>query len=106
MNPREFTMQATLQPDGRTLQLDEKIGLAPGRVSVTVQAARPKSGPTMLEELDRIVKDRREQGRPSITEDAMAREINDLRSEDDEADQRWHQIWSQTTTTLPSSEAP
>ena len=49
-----MNVPATLQPDGVTLRLEEKLTLPPGRVKVTVQPAEPPSGPTMLEVLTRI----------------------------------------------------
>jgi hypothetical protein len=96
MTPTTITVEATLQADGMTLQLDKKLALPPGRVTVTVQPVGPRSGPTMLEVLDRIHRDQRQRGRKPMTEEEMAAEIARLRAEDDEYEERWRQIWSQT----------
>jgi hypothetical protein len=48
MTPTTITVEATLQPDGVTLQLEKKLSLPPGRVTVIVQPTAPVSGPTML----------------------------------------------------------
>jgi hypothetical protein len=91
-----ITIEATLQPDGVTLQLEKKLDLPPGRVTVTVQPTGPRSGPTMLEVLDRIHHDQRQRGDRAMTEEEMAAEIAQMRAEDDEYEQQWREIWSQT----------
>ena len=53
-----MNVPATLQPDGLTLRLDEKLPLPSGRVNVTIRPAEPVTGPTMLEVLERIHRDR------------------------------------------------
>src|SRR5216684_9417544 len=96
MTPTTITVEATLQPDGVTLHLEKKLALPPGRVTVTVQPTGPGSGPTMLEVLDRIHRDQQQRGRRPMTEEEMTAEIADRRAEDDEDEERWRQIWSQT----------
>ncbi len=96
MNTSAVTVEATLQPDGMTLQLEKKLALPPGRVTVTVQLAEPKQGPTMLEVLDRIHRDQQQSGRPPMTEEEMAAEMDRLRNEDAEYEERWRHIWSHT----------
>jgi hypothetical protein len=96
MSTNTITVEATLQPDGVTLQLEKKIDLSPGRVVVTVQPVVPKSGPTMLEVLERIHREQRQQGRKPMTEEELAAEIAQMRAEDDEYEERWRAIWSQT----------
>src|SRR5579863_4378240 len=91
-----ITVEATLQPDGVTLHLEKKLALPPGRVIVTVQPTGPTSGPTMLEALDRIHRDQQARGRKPMTEEEMAAEIAQMRSEEDEDEERWRGIWSQT----------
>src|SRR5438094_225950 len=93
-----ITVEATLQPDGVTLQLEKKLALPPGRVTVTVQPMAPRSGPTMLEVLDRIHWHQQQRGRKPMTEEEMAAEIAQMRTEDDESQERWREIWSQTGT--------
>ena len=96
MTSSPVTIEATLQPDGVTLQLDQKASLPPGRVVVTVQAAAPPAGETMLEVLDRIHREQRQRGRRPMTDEEMNAEIAAMRAEDDEYEERWRQIWSQT----------
>ena len=78
------------------MQLDQKVSLPPGRVMVAVQPTVPGNGPTMLEVLDRIHRDQQAQGRTPMTEEEMAAEIAQMRAEEDESEERWRQIWSQT----------
>src|SRR4051794_15184753 len=98
MTTTTIAVEATLQPDGVTLRLDTKLALPPGRVLVTVQPTGSSPGPTMLEVLDRIHRDQQQRGRRPMTEEQMAAEIAQLRAEDDEYEERWRHIWSQTGT--------
>jgi hypothetical protein len=98
MPTSSVTVQGTLQPDGVTLHLERKLALPPGRVTVTVQPTAPARGPTMLEVLDCIHRDQQQRGRKPITEEDMAAEIAQMRAEDEQYEQRWRQIWSQTGT--------
>ena len=88
-------IHATLQPDGLTLRLEEKLALPPGRVSLTIQLAEPTTGPTMLEVLNRIHREQYEQARRPMTDEEIASEIADMRGDDKEYEERWQQIWSQ-----------
>ncbi len=90
-----MNLSATLEPDGVTLRLEEKLTLRPGRVSVTIQPVEPPSGPTMLEVLDRIHHEQFERGRQAMTEEEMAAEIAEMRGDDTDDEQRWREIWSQ-----------
>jgi hypothetical protein len=99
MNTTTITVEATLQPDGVTLQLERKLAFPPGRVLVTVQPAERRGGPTMLEVLDRIHQNQKQRGRRPMTEAEMAAEIAQRQAEDDEYEERCRQIWSQTRTT-------
>ena len=102
----ELAVEATLQPDGVTLQLDHKVALPPGRVTLTVQPAGPRSGPTMLEVLDRIHQDQQRRGRIPMTDEEMAAEITRMRAEDDEYEERWREIWLQTNSPGKGTEDP
>jgi hypothetical protein len=93
-----ITLEATLQPDGMTLQLQKKLDLPPGRVTITVQPKTSNSGQTMLAVLHRIHHDQQQRGRAPMTEEEMAAEIALLRSDDDEYEEGWRQIQAQTTT--------
>ena len=106
MTTTTITVEATLQPDGVTLHLEKKLTLPPGRVTVTVQPTEPGSGPTMLEVLDRIHRDQQQRGRRPMTEEEMAAEIAQMRGEDDEYEERWQQIWSQTGTRAERTDNP
>ncbi len=98
MTATTITVEATLQPDGVTLRLEKKLALPPGRVTVTVQPTEPNAGPTMLEVLDRIHRAQQRRGRRPMTEKEMAAEMAQMRAEDEEYEQRWREIWSQTGT--------
>ena len=96
MTTTTIIVEATLQPDGMTLQLATKLALPPGRVTLTVQPTGPRLGPTMLDVLDRIHHDQQQRGRRPMTEEEMAAEIVGMQAEEDEYEERWRQIWSQT----------
>jgi hypothetical protein len=98
MTPTTITVEATLQPDGVTLQLEKKLSLPPGRVTVIVQPTAPVSGPTMVDVLDRIHRDQQQRGRTPMTEEEMAAEVAAMRGVDGEDEDRWQKIWSQTST--------
>src|SRR5438270_121483 len=89
-----ITVEATLQPDGMTLHLKQKLALPPGQVMVTVHP----TGPTILDVLDRIHRYQQRRGRRPMTEEEMAAEVARMRAEDEESEQRWRQIRSQTGT--------
>jgi hypothetical protein len=107
MNPSTLNLEATLLPDGQTLQLNEKIALPPGRVTVTVQvASTPKSEASMLEVLDRIHGEQEQGGHVPMTEEEMEAEIANMRNEDNDYEERWREIWSQTRTKDVGTETP
>jgi len=96
MSISAITVEATLASDGMSLQLERKVTLPPGRVTVTVHAATAKSGPTMLAVLDQIHRAQQQRGRRPMTEAEMAAEIARMRAEDDEYEARWRSISSHT----------
>src|SRR5947209_19179938 len=98
--------EGILQPDGMTLQREKKVSLPPGPVTVTVQPTGANAGPTMLEVLDRIHREQQQRGRRPMTEEEMAAEIAQMRSEDDDYEERWRQIWSQTGREQERTEQP
>ena len=106
MTASSITLEATLQPDGVTLRLDKKLTFPPGRVTVTVQPTALNTGPTMPEVLDRIHHDQQRRGRRPPTEEEVAAEIAQMRSEDDEYEERWRQIWSQTGSQKDKKDTP
>ena len=50
----------------------------------------------MLDELDRIHTDQQRRGRRPMSEEEMAAEIAAVRGEDNNYDQRWHEIWTKS----------
>jgi len=92
-----ITANGTLQPDGITVQLEKKTTLPPGRVTVELRPVNSQSGPSYLEVLDRIHKEQQERGYVPPTEEEMAREIEAMRRDDDEYEERWRQIWEEQT---------
>src|SRR5262249_16408910 len=106
MTTTTITVEAKLQPDSVTLQLEKKLALPPGRVTVTVQPTNPRSGPTMLEILVRIHREQQQRGRRPMTEEEMAAEIAQMRGEDDKYEERWRQIWSQTGAKSERTDTP
>src|SRR5262249_43154107 len=106
MTTSAITVGGTLQEDGVTLRLEKKLALPPGRVTVTVQPTGPRSGPTMLEVLDGIHRDQWQRGRKPLTEEEMAAENTRMRAEDDEYEERWRQIQSQTGTQNERTDNP
>jgi hypothetical protein len=106
MTSSPITVEATLQADGVTLRLAQKVELPPGPVKVTVQPARSPSGPTMLEVLDRIHREQQQRGHKPMTDEEMAAEIAETRAEDDEYEERWREIWSQTEDPQQRRENP
>ncbi len=105
MTTPTITVEATLQPDGVTLHLEKKLTLPPGRVTLTVRPSGRGTGPTMLEVLDRIHRDQQRRGRRPMTEEMVA-EIARMRGEDDEYEERWRGIWSQTGTKPERTDNP
>jgi hypothetical protein len=87
-----ITVEATLQADGKTLRLEKKLDLPPGRISVTLLSAGPNTGETMLEALDRIHREQLQRGRQPMAEEEMAAEIAKMRAEDDEYEECWKQV--------------
>lgn len=106
MTTTTTTVEATLLPDGVTLRLEEKLALPPGRVTVTVRPATSRTGPTMLEVLDRVHWDQQQRGRRPTTEEEMAAEIARMRAEDEEYEERWRQLGSHSGTKPERTDEP
>ena len=88
MSTTSVIVKGTLQADGLTLRLEKKLAIPPERVTITVQPASTRNGPTMLETLDRIHADQKKRGRKPMTEEEMAAQIAHVRNEDDETEAR------------------
>lgn len=100
-----LTVEGMLSEDGLTLRLEKKVPVPPGRVIVTVQPKGAAAGPTSLEVLDRIHTERQRRGRRPMTEEEMAAEIAQMRADDQEYEERWRQIDSQTATPTTKTES-
>lgn len=96
MSTQSIVVAGTLQSDGQTLLLDQKLGVPPGRVTLTLQSSRPAHAATMLETLDRIHTEQKQRNHKPMTEEEMATEIEATRSEADEDETRWKKVWSET----------
>jgi len=88
MNTIPFNVAGTLQPDGVTLRLEQKLALPPGPVTITVHPATPRTGPTMLETLDRIHAEQKKRNRTPMSDAEMAAEVSQMRGDDDQEDAR------------------
>jgi hypothetical protein len=99
MSPSEVVIEGTLKPDG-TLELDQKPGLAPGRVKVILQPAqagahRQRGLVDVIDEIRRGQQARGFQGR-------SAEEIEaGLREGEDEYERRMQALRSQATSGPP-----
>ena len=91
---------ATLDADGVTLRLEQPLDLPPGKVVVTVEPAEAMPGPTMMEVLDRIHRDRAARGNRGLNEEEMAARIAEMRADAEEEEDRWREIFANTTNPL------
>ena len=99
MSPSEVVIEGTLKPDG-TLELDQKPGLAPGRVKVTLQPAqagtpRQRGLADVIDEIRQGQQARGFQGRSAEAIQAG------LREGDDEYERRMQALRSPTTSGRP-----
>ncbi len=100
MSFNEVVIEGTLKPDG-TLELDQKPGLAPGRVKVVVQAAVASPPPqrglaAVIDEIHRGQQARGFQGR-------SAEEIEaGLREGEEEYERKMQALWAQTQSGPPA----
>jgi hypothetical protein len=94
MNLHEVIVEGTLKPDG-TLELDQKVSLAPGRVQVIVQPllkpAPPRRG--LVEVMDDIRQSQRARGYQGRTPEEMQAEDKACQEEDEDYERRCEQLW-------------
>jgi hypothetical protein len=85
MTASAITVEATLQPDGVTLQLEKKLALPPGRVIVTVQSAelRSPTQETWWQYMQKARSQLEASGHRFMNEQEMTAWIEELRSDDD-----------------------
>jgi hypothetical protein len=90
----EVMIEGTLKPDG-TLELDQKPGLSPGRVQVTVKPlVLPTGGRRgLVEVMDEVRQGQRARGYQGRTLQEMQAEEKARREEDEEYERRCEQAW-------------
>lgn len=82
MKTQSLVLHGHIRPDG-TLQVEEKVNLPPGPVSVTVQAVVATRKPT-LQVLEEIWAHRAAEGMVGRAAEEIDAEINAMRDEDEE----------------------
>ncbi len=100
--PTVQTVEAILLPDGLTLRLKQKLDLPVGEVQILIQPTmNPTAMPTsaspqqdFVQVLERIHRDRREQGRPEPSDEQFLAELREWEQQRDD-DAKWQTIWSQ-----------
>ncbi len=94
-------VMGTLKADG-TLELDEKPGLAPGRVRVAILPSQPPSERqarrTVLDVLDEIRVAQAARGYRGRSIEEMEADEARRRAEDEEYEERWRALWNLTTS--------
>jgi len=97
-------MRGTVKPDG-SLELEAPVSLASGPVRVTIQSVSAPDAGTgrkrLIDVLDEIHAAQRARGQAGLTTEAMEADEARRRAEDQEYEERWQTIWSQTTTRPP-----
>jgi hypothetical protein len=87
MHDNAIVIQGTLNPDG-TLVLDEKLNLPAGRVRVTVQPIISLKDDPFWQTLEKIWADQRARGHVPRTREEIDAEIQELRDEWEEHQQK------------------
>ena len=83
----------TVRADG-TLELDEKLGVPPGRVKVRVEPAGAPEGPPeegLVEFVARLRREAQAAGSRFMDDDEVSAWIEELRSDDDRIEQAYRQ---------------
>jgi hypothetical protein len=83
MTPNVVEIQGTLQSDG-TLILDQKPGLPPGRVRVTVEPLADLTQTPVWQVLEQIWAEQRASGHVSRSKEEIDADIATMRQEDEE----------------------
>jgi hypothetical protein len=107
MSLTQIVVAGTVKPDG-TLELDEKLGLAPGRGRVILPPVGKvgEPGATLLEVLEQIWKDQEARGFKGRSKEEIDADLAAMRAEEEEYEERWRQIYAQTPTPLPEEKPP
>lgn len=82
MNTQQIILHGQIQADG-TLQIEEKVNLPPGPVSITIQTVRAKEGKGTLQVLKEIWAERESLGIAGRSKEEIDAEINAMRDEDE-----------------------
>jgi hypothetical protein len=82
MSTQPVILHGQIRPDG-TLQVEEKVNLPPGPVSVTVQAVPAATRKRTLQVLEEIWADRDARGMVGRNKEEIDAEINAMRDEDE-----------------------
>ena len=83
MGTQPLFLHGQIRPDG-TLQVEEKINLPPGPVSVTVRATEATTGKRTMQVLEEIWAEREAHGTIGRSAEEIDAEINAMRDEDEE----------------------
>ena len=83
MNLQQVIVHGQIRPDG-TLEVQEKVNLPPGPVSVTVQAAPAAPRKKTLQVLEEIWSEREALGMTGRSKEAIDAEIDTMRDEDED----------------------
>ncbi|MGA2067721.1 MAG: hypothetical protein ABSG86_22325 [Thermoguttaceae bacterium] len=82
MNTHQVVVHGHIRPDG-TLEVDEKVDMPPGPVSITVQATAAGSRKRTLRVLEEIWSQREALGLAGRTKQEIDAEIDAMRNEDE-----------------------
>lgn len=102
MSLTETVIEGTLKPDG-TLELDQKPGLSPGRVQVTVKplVSPPARRRGLVDVIDEIRRDQLARGYQGRSAEEMAADEAERKAEEDAYDQSMKELWGQTQSGPP-----
>ena len=82
MSTQQVSLHGEIQPDG-TLQIEEKIDLPPGPVSVTVEAISTAARRRTMQVLGEIWAERKTRGIVGRSKEEIDAEIDAMRAEDE-----------------------
>jgi len=97
MNTEQVVVRGRIRADG-SLEVDEKVNLPPGPVSVTVEAALPARRKPTLQVLHEIWAERESLGLTGRSKQEIDAEINAMREEDAARIREIEELGRQTPT--------
>ena len=94
MGLTEAIVEGTLKPDG-TLELDQKLGLSPGRVQVIVKPLPPVASRCrgLVEVMDEVRQSQRARGYLGRTSQETQAEEKACQEENEDYERRCEQLW-------------